>query len=172
MVNNPTDTGDRDDGPFQINKLPPLIRPQPTNAEFANKCTWPHCECRNYSEVPVYQLRCGAWVTTPSVCGRRRAGTRWPLWTLPDCAMPDGADPCAGYSQVLTLLEAKDAEIERLKAEVDKWRDRHARCAIAAVTLTHECDRYRTALEKIVHTGFSDSAHKDIARRALAGDEW
>lgn len=42
--------------------------------------------------------------------------------TLPDCMMPDGADPCKGYQELRS-------ELDRLRAEVERLEERLAPCA-------------------------------------------
>lgn len=53
--------------------------------------------------------------------------------TLPDCMMPDGGDPCEGFTQLR-------AEIERLREEVAMWKERwEAERADHKATIKH-CD--------------------------------
>jgi hypothetical protein len=47
--------------------------------------------------------------------------------TLPDCMMPDGADPCIGHRKLVTEVESlraaladKERQIERLRALLEK----------------------------------------------------
>jgi len=47
---------------------------------------------------------------------------------LPDCMMPDGAEPCVAYSELQALCESNgkaEAEIERLRSERDHYRDKY-----------------------------------------------
>ena len=42
--------------------------------------------------------------------------------TLPDCMMPDGADPCRAYKELLAEVERLRAENEKLKAAAEHRR--------------------------------------------------
>lgn len=47
---------------------------------------------------------------------------------LPDCMMPDGADPCLGYTQLCERAERAEAERDALRDALDtlakeEWRD-------------------------------------------------
>ena len=42
--------------------------------------------------------------------------------TLPDCMMPDGADPCAGYQALAARIRELEAERDALKADAEVWR--------------------------------------------------
>lgn len=45
---------------------------------------------------------------------------------LPDCMMPDGADPCKGYQQCHAALTAAQEEIKRLREALDKIDNKSA----------------------------------------------
>ena len=40
---------------------------------------------------------------------------------LPECMMPDGADPCAGYHAAIDRIDELEAENEALKAQLIEW---------------------------------------------------
>lgn len=64
--------------------------------------------------------------------------------TLPDCMMPDGADPCKGYQQLYTQLSAVKDQLAATKAalaEAEDWRDRWLGvCRENDETINQYCD--------------------------------
>ena len=53
--------------------------------------------------------------TCPECVGRRGKRNH-----LPDCMMPDGAEPCLGYSEAVDTIEALTAELDALKEQY-RW---------------------------------------------------
>ena len=45
---------------------------------------------------------------------------------LPSCMMPDGAEPCQGYAELLAERDALKAEIEQLEAQLEEERQENA----------------------------------------------
>ena len=45
--------------------------------------------------------------------------------TLPDCMMPDGADPCRGYQELRERAERAEAELAALRQDARRYRWLH-----------------------------------------------
>ena len=73
-----------------------------------------------------------------------------PLKPLPDCMMPDGAQPCIAFSNL-------EAEIERLRAQLEGSR---LACGLA----TNE----RDALEALLREGLTPARFSDWRERTAA----
>lgn len=87
--------------------------------------------------------------------------------TLPDCMMPDGADPCVGYTELRLFAEkaisAKDSKIARLREALNDM-----------VLLTTHANRGAFS-NGVEHNGIDEGEVIagqiiDSARAALAGD--
>lgn len=81
------------------------------------------------------------------------------LSCLPDCMMPDGADPCAGYHHLHSVAEQ---EIESLRVKLGTTRISHAKTTRERDALQQEIESLRSELKETVQ------AHADEERR---GDE-
>lgn len=82
----------------------------------ADLCLCPKCKPENYPDPAVGEL-------------------------LPDCMMPDGADPCIGYQQLYERFKQSRARIEQLEAglnEIAKGEGEFSRFPLIHATNTIE----------------------------------
>lgn len=64
---------------------------------------------------------------------------------LPDCMMPDGADPCIGYQQLRASLSAAEAENAKLKEQNNQYREEIFEAAKRVVTVESELATLKAA---------------------------
>ena len=76
------------------------------------------------------------------------AGALPPVKTLPDCMMPDGADPCIAYQELAahdSALQAENVRLREALTAVDMWYTKRGAKPSSGL-LSAVIDTVRTAL--------------------------
>lgn len=75
-----------------------------------------------------------------------KAGNHWPLAELPDCMMPDGADPCDGFKSLQAELVETGRQLQEAEEELIRLRERNA--AVNTLAGADAMETWRALCEK------------------------
>jgi predicted nuclease with TOPRIM domain len=113
----------------------------------------PTCTCSKHPLWDGYDGDCPihGWFESVTPDAPLSQGEELPrLPYLPDCMMPDGADPCEGFCELQTEWQALIAERDQLKEQRDKWCKAYEDCANEHKALVERVGVLEKVLKKVI----------------------